>query len=403
MNIFTSKKRIVNSFPIPIMIMSLYLFAVALLGLPRFVELENGEVVESLLWCAVCGGFFASKVSRDSVPTVVTLCGVLCECFAYYLLTGKALGFGVICISAYFAAKYLSELEMKYLLFVGVGCGFVLGVLLGAVNPLFERGVKALASLIGDNAFAFGALNETYTVLFGSLFSDLFYYKDFSTASIINERLITGAVNVFSQDTSNPASVTSTFLTGRYYATIFLPIGIYASLYKKLKDRFTTPLFLALLVSVLLGNNILFLIFVLFYNPFVFIAFSLCDAIASLGASLTDARVGFTVAPSVFEMVKNINDVGYFLAVGFVCTVLVFFASKYAVEKYDFDSYKPIAPCVKKLVDALGGKENIEKIDSDCVIVYNPNLINILKIDCDICENRIMLSEDDLKTLSDNI
>ena len=116
-----------------------------------------------------------------------------------------------------------------------------------------------------------------------------------------------------------------------------------------------------------------------------------------------DIRVGFIDNASVIEMIKYMSDTGYFLAVGLVCGALVYFISKYAVEKYDFDTYRFIPPSVKKLLDALGGAENIEKAENDYVTVYNPNLVNILKIDCEVCENKIMLSDDDLNTIKEYI
>lgn len=385
----------------PLCFMSFYLIIVGALSFVPVFDGMNADNVASFLWCALASGFVASFVSRDSKVTAVILSAVLCSDLLFYSLCGESFGFGFSVLLSFLFSKYLGELNMNKLLPLSVLCGVLSGVVLGLAFPMWEKGIRVLAFAVSGNAFAFGALSDAYNFMFGNLFSDLFYFKDYGGATVINNSLAVGAVNIFKTDTTEPQSAVSTYLTARYFANIFLPVGIYLSLFKKIKSRFSTPLFLSLVVSVFFGNNILFLLFIFFYNPFLFIAFAVTEALASLGASLVDIRLGFVDNASVIEMIKYMKSGGYFLAVGFVCAALAYFISKYAVEKYDFDTYKFMPPYVKKLFDSLGGAENIEKAESDCLVVYNPNLVNILKVDCEINENKITLDDDDLKTVKE--
>lgn len=403
MNIFTSENRTVNALSVPICFMSFYFIIVGILSFFPFFDEFDFSKVEPFLWCVVVCAFIASFATRDSKTSAVIVSAVLCSDLLCFSLCKETFGFGFSVLLSFAFSKYLGELKMKYLLPLSVGIGILSGILFGFAFPLWEKGIRTLASVISGNSFAFGGLCDAYNFMFGSLFPDLFYFKDYGGSTVINNSLVAGALNIFKASISQPLSAVSTYLTGRYFANVFLPVGIYLSLFKKIKSRFSIPLFLSLIVSVLFGNNTMFLIFIFFYNPFLFIAFAVGNALASLGSSLVDIRVGFIDNASVIEMIKYMSDVGYFLAVGLVCGALVYFISKYAVEKYDFDTYRFIPPSVKKLLDALGGAENIEKAENDYVTVYNPNLVNILKIDCEVCENKIMLSDDDLNTIKEYI
>lgn len=403
MNIFTSKNRIVDSLSVPVCCMSLFAVILGALSFFSPVDFSFFETAFSFASSVLIAAFIASCVSRDSKVTAVLSSGILCFELVFYAFSERALGVGLSVFVSFAFVKYLSKLDMKYLVLLSVFCGALLGAAFGFACPLVEKGIRALALAVKGNAFAFGALNDVFTLLFGNFFSDLFYHTDYGAATVLDNKLLVGAVNVFEYAVDEPHSSAAAYLTGRYYANIFIPVGIYAALFKKIKSRFSTPLFLATAVSAFLGNNVLFLIFVLFYNPFLFIAFSLSNALACLGSALSDVRVGFVNNASLFGMFKYMNSPLYFFSVGAVCCALAYFVSRFVLEKYDFDTYKFVPPSVKKLFDALGGEDNIEKLDTDAVIVYNPNLVNILKIDCDICENRITLNDDDLNTLSEYI
>jgi hypothetical protein len=56
---------------------------------------------------------------------------------------------------------------------------------------------------------------------------------------------------------------------------------------------------------------------------------------------------------------------------------------------------------VKKLIESLGGENNIECVKNNNVYVKNPNLVDILKLDCDIHENVVNVNADELNMLKD--
>ena len=56
---------------------------------------------------------------------------------------------------------------------------------------------------------------------------------------------------------------------------------------------------------------------------------------------------------------------------------------------------------VKALVKALGGERNIVSLDGEVLTVRNPNLIDIIKVDCDIHQDKVTLIEKDYEILKD--
>ena len=56
---------------------------------------------------------------------------------------------------------------------------------------------------------------------------------------------------------------------------------------------------------------------------------------------------------------------------------------------------------VKALVKALGGERNIVSLEGEVLTVRNPNLIDIIKVDCDIHQDKVTLIEKDYEILKD--
>ena len=69
------------------------------------------------------------------------------------------------------------------------------------------------------------------------------------------------------------------------------------------------------------------------------------------------------------------------------------------ISKFDFQSKRILPYEVRKIVNSLGGESNIERINKGELLVKNPNLINILNLDCEIRGNRVKLLYDDLEKL----
>ena len=84
----------------------------------------------------------------------------------------------------------------------------------------------------------------------------------------------------------------------------------------------------------------------------------------------------------------------YFIIAGTVLAALTYFLFRIVITKYDFESKMILPRVTNKLV-------NIIKVENGSVIVSNPNLIDVLKVDCEIHENTVTLYYDDYLLLKE--
>ena len=118
-------------------------------------------------------------------------------------------------------------------------------------------------------------------------------------------------------------------------------------------------------------------------------------------ASFLDLRLGYLENGSLIELFKYSNNMLYFIIAGTVLAALTYFLFRIVITKYDFESKMILPRVTNKLVKALGGDENIIKVENGSVIVSNPNLIDVLKVDCEIHENTVTLYYDDYLLLKE--
>lgn len=78
-----------------------------------------------------------------------------------------------------------------------------------------------------------------------------------------------------------------------------------------------------------------------------------------------------------------------------------YFISRLLIAKFDIRENRILPKPVKKIVAALGGEDNIERISNGKLYVKNPNLIDILRIDCDIHENEVTMMYDEMDMLKE--
>ena len=143
------------------------------------------------------------------------------------------------------------------------------------------------------------------------------------------------------------------------------------------------------------------LVFLLFYNPLIFAGFIFVGGVGYFVASLVDIRIGFSTFASVFNLFRYGRSIGYFLLVGFVLAVLMYFVVQIVVTKFDMDNQKYYPKEVRRLVKSLGGERNIENLENGVLTVRNPNLIDILKVDCEIRQNTVILIDNDYNLLKE--
>ena len=392
------EKRIINFLNYPIVFLSVVVMIV------YFVSLIKGnndtyQLLLSSVCSTIAGGFVAYYIFSGSKESICFVSSFICLNLFYYAFSNSNLSFFVIVLIALLLSYSLKEFDYKKVFFATLLICCILGISFGLLNELFSKVLLWLADKVKNITFAFGIINEISTVLFSDTFSNLFYYKDFGGAEIIDNKLVSGSINLFEASKDNPVSFVSKFLTGKYFANIFLPIGLFLSLFSKVRDRYIISFSATILVSAFLGNNALLSLFLIFYNPFIYIAYVLCVGLDYLLCTLLDIRIGFVNSASVFEMIRFIQKPIYLILGGLISALLMYFAVQLVLSKYDLDNHRFLPKNVRKIIAYLGGEKNIVEFQEGIVVVKNPNLIDIIHLDCIIKENAITLNEEDYDIL----
>ncbi|WP_297128112.1 hypothetical protein [uncultured Eubacterium sp.] len=401
MNIFTSKDRLITCLKYPIAVTALYVLVVHIISLvlPKFnVDIE---VVTSLLLSACVGMFLGFYEFKESSKSFVVALSLLCANAVFFLLTSHTLGLTVIVALAVGVVLLGNNLDFEYLLITTSLLGVAFGVAFGICDELLQMYVKEFALLIKGRAVLFGVLNEIYSVFFGNFFSNLIYTTDCSVATLVNGKIIAGVQNVFLSSPKAPQSSVADYLTGKYFFNVFMTFGTFVALFKKTSKRYLFSFLLPCLLSVVFGDNTLLLLFLLFYNPLIFVGCVFVGGVGYFVSALVDIRIGFEKYASLFSLFKYGRNVGYFLLVGFVLAVLMYFIVEIVLSKFDMDNQKYYPKDVRALVRALGGERNIETLENGVLTVRNPNLIDILKVDCEIHQNTVQLIDNDYNLLKE--
>lgn len=389
-----NEKRIIPNLNYPIAFLSILILIIYFLSLFD-IQKGNNLVVSSLIWSVLSSGFIGANIFCNSKKTASLTCGILCLNLFYYFICGEAFSLFFTVVACVLLSKICNDYSFENVFYISVGVCVLLGVIFGL---LYEPGLnitRFLANAVNGNSFVFAIINDAYSLLFGSAFSDLFYIKDYAGALMIDNKLVSGVTEIFKADKENPASCIAVYMTGRYFANVFLSIGIFVSLYSRVKDKYMFSFITALLLCLISGNNLAFGIFLVFYNPFIYIGYLLCIALDNFLCSIVDIRIGYEVSPSLFEMIKYIDKPMYFLLIGVLSSVLMYFVSCFVLAKYDLDNHRILPKSVRTILKYLGGEENISSIDNGLVYVKNPNLIDILMLDCLIKENAVTLNTED--------
>ena len=274
----------------------------------------------------------------------------------------------------------------------------VLDLIIGLSNDLLLSSLKALCLALKGRGALFGAVNNLYSLLFSDRLSRLFLNKEYSGTAFLNGRIISGVLNIYKAQKAAGINA-SRYLAGKYFANSFVALGVYLNIYSKIEKEEQTGLTLCLFLSVIFGDVRLFALFILIYNPLMYLGYLLTVFISYLTAGLLDISLVYFKEGSVFELIKYRSRMIYFLIAGLVIMALSYFLQRLIISKFDFQSRKILPSEVQKIVDALGGSSNIQRISGSELYVKNANLIDILRLDCDIRGNLVTLNYDDLSLL----
>lgn len=359
------------------------------------------ESFAPLITDASIAGFVAYYVCKNAKKSIACILNYLIFDLVFFGFSTYHYGLIFTVLIAFITAKIYKEYQLIYSFLIVLISGLLFSTAMGFLHPFITDMLRYVCNFFRDKGALFGALNNLYTILFGNELGDLFYKNDYSGAMLIGDEIKAGAFSIFGGDTDNPASAISEYLSGKYFVNIFFPVGAYICILPKLEKDEANALTLSAILSVLFGNNILFCAFLFLFNPFIYLGYMVIIFIGYYVSALLDIRAGYLQNGSIVELIKYGDKWLYFILTGIVLAVLSYFVTRLLIARLDIRSAKLLPREVKKLVAALGGEENIERIQHDKLYVKNPNLINILKIDCDIHENEVTMIFDELEMLKE--
>ncbi len=254
-----------------------------------------------------------------------------------------------------------------------------------------------LADFVSGSGAIFGVVNNVYELFCSDKLGDLIYNTGVSKSVLINGEIISGVKSIFAYDSDNEA--VSVFLTGKYYESVFLTLGMLPLLIKRLNPQYGLSFLMLCIFTVLMGDNRLFSLCVLIYSPFLYMAYLLCIFISYILPPLLNISIGFVKGAGIIELISNIEKPLLFLLSGAVLAILTYFSGRLVLTKIDFQNETYYPKKTREIISALGGMENIKTVKNGRVYVENPNLINILKLDCDVRQNVITLAKEDYEVI----
>ena len=378
------------------------LIAVNVLGLfsaEQFQTLyEDLSASCSALFAASSGALITYYVCQNSKKAIAASFCVLLFDFILFSLTEVHISFIFSVILSLLFSSVFEKSNVISAFFICALISITTSLLLGFLYEYLFELLKAFCSDLKGKGALFGTVNNFYSIMFSNNFEELFYHKEYSGAAYINGNVISGVMDIFTAQEVAGISV-SKYLSGKYFVNIFLSIGLFITLYARL-DSITKGAFAsAFILSVIFGDARLLALFILIYNPAMYLGYLLLIMISYLVAYLLDIRLVYFKNGSLFELFTFGEKYAYFFLSGIVLIALTYFLESIILSKFDFQSRKIIPREVKQIVNALGGEGNIERIKGEKLFVKNANLIDILRLDCDIKENLVLLNYDDLELL----
>lgn len=402
MDIFGGKNRIVTTLCPAFLIMSFCRILVFFISLLPFDNIKTMLATFNTLWgilfCASFGGFAAYYILKKFNSSIIVAISLVFSSLLFYSFSGVSFSIVMCVLFGLFIATIIKGIDLFYASICSLMIACVIGLLLGVLySPMYEM-LKWLCSTISGKGALFGVINDFYSIAISDSFSKLFYHYDYSLALLVDNKLVSGVVDIFSTQSVTSIEI-SRYLSGKYFVNMFLPVGLFLSLFNKFNDELKLSFIFITLSAIITGDVRLLSAFLLLYNPFIYLGYLFCVFVSYFVARFVDIRLGFVDSGNIVELFKYNNHWLYFLITGIVLVVLMYFVVALVLNKFDFDKRQALPKNVRKIVNALGGDRNIIRIRNGHVYVKNPNLIDILKLDCDIHSNEVTLIQNDLDLL----
>ncbi len=294
-----------------------------------------------------------------------------------------------------------SKLKSELAFLLSILVGFVTTALFVYIEPFVLIYIKQLAEFVKNKPSLFSVINNIYTLLFSDRLGEFIYSTGIGLTKVANNEIITGVKSYFIYDVINKDISVSKFLSSEYIVNIFATFGILLNLYNKVDNK-SKITFVIILVSTLVGgNNLILSLFLLLLNPISYFTYLIIIFMSNAVVSMIDIRIGYINYPNLIELIKFIDKPFYFMIVGIIVVALTYFLFELVSKNMSTDSDFFLDKNSKRIITAIGGLKNIDRFEDGILYVKNPNLINILKIDCEIYNNKVILLENDIIVLKE--
>lgn len=346
--------------------------------------------------------FFTTFYLAKGRKTFKALFVLFCTFVFYSLFSQSKSYFFAILISllAYYCYENLSVITASLLI---IASSLIFAVLCTYLYDYYNNLIMVVAAFVSDkgniSSALFGFINTLLSPFDFKSFENMFYFKSFGSSIVVDNKVISGAINIFNNNVKSQSIIT--YLSGHSYL-IFLIVGVFSSLVKEL-NGFEKLIFIVLFTSaVLCGNINLFMLFIFLESPYLFLSMCAVASLCYFCASIVKISVGFSFGGGIFEILINADKYIYLITISVVFVAIGYFVTKYFYEKYGISSLLNIyiPNKLKKTVSSLGGVQNIIRFNDASIEVRNPKLVDEIALDCEIKENNIKINKsiiDDLK------
>lgn len=404
-SLFINLKKTFGYAIYPMIFVSSFLILFNMLALLPVEEVRQSSQFFSdavkLLFCIAFVGFSVLYSTSNAKKTVTACFCVSLSNLVFYSLTGQYYSLLFIVLLAFVSSVAMKKLDLIYAYFVMLLSGLVFALVFGMLYDELLKVLRVFAAAIKNKPALFGVINNFYTIAFSDSFADLFYHSDYSQSLLIGDKFYSGAIDIFSANKKAPSGAIADYLTGKYYVTFFVNAGLFFALYNKFNEKEKAAYILVSVLCLLFGRFEFLFLMIMLYNPFVYFSSLILVFISYLLPHFLDIRIGFENNGTLFELINYNDKIIYFILSGLVLALLSYFVVILTLSKFDIQRHKYLPRDVKRIANALGGEKNIEKIKDDVVFVKNPNLIDILRLDCDIKGNAVLLHMDETNLLKE--
>lgn len=385
-----------------------FIFASSFLLLVNILNLFSVDAFQKVYYYAennieiifgICAVFFVCSYRFNSKNAIAcTICYFISDGI-YFSISNEHYSLVFSVLVAFVLSFAVKKIDVIYTYLLLMLIGVVVAIAFGFCNNYFYSVLKFFCGFMKNKELLFGVVENIFSIAFGDNFKEMFFTKDYSIATVVNDRIVAGVQNVFLADVDNPPFEVSQYLSGKYLVNIFVVIGVAVSLLSHFSSNELLSFLTLSVISIAFGDIKLFSLFLLLFNPIIYLSYSAMIFVSYLATSLLDIRIGYSDNGSIIELFRYGNNWLFFLLAGIVIGIMTYFLTQIVILKFDIQKRKLLPKEVRKIINSLGGEKNIVKIQNDKLIVKNPNLINVLSLDCDINENEVTLHYGELELL----